>query len=175
MKTYISKTGIVFIAPALSIVFAFFLLTGCKKENSILPASLDATPPLVSVGSSTSNISTQIIYAGQTINAGTITYDDVDTNGDQVDDALRITFQASNGWELMDVSFFVGATLADLPTNKSGNPIPGQFPYKSGSLIGQSSYTLTIPFLTLGFSCPSGSIRNFYVAAHCNVRKALSG
>lgn len=175
MKFHLKKTKALFIPFASLVYITLFVLSGCSKDYISSQESIIATPPIVSLGSSTSNVSTQIIYAGQNINAGTITYDDVDTNGDQQDDALQVTFQASNGWALIDVSFFVGNTLSDLPTNKSGNPIPGQFPYKSGNILGQTSFTLTIPFLTLGFSCPSGVVRNFYVAAHCNLRKALSG
>jgi hypothetical protein len=175
MKSFYQKNGALLSALAFVTIMLQFILPGCSKLDSLSREEAIVTPPIVSVGSSFSNVSTQIIYAGQTINAGMITYDDVDTNGDQQDDALQVTFQASNGWALIDVSFFVGNTLSDLPTNKSGNPIPGQFPYKSGNILGQTSYTLTIPFLTLGFSCPSGVVRNFYVAAHCNLRKALSG
>lgn len=175
MKSFYQKNGALFSTLAFVIIMSLFILAGCSKLDNLSQEEAIVTPPIVSVGSLTSNVSTQIIYAGQTINAGMITYNDVDTNGDQQDDALQVTFQASNGWALIDVSFFVGNTLSDLPTNKSGNPIPGQFPYKSGNILGQTSYTLTIPFLTLGFSCPSGVVRNFYVAAHCNLRKALSG
>jgi len=125
----------------------------------------------VAVGSSTSTLNYQTLYAGQTINAGSVVYDDVDTNDDLTDDALRVTFQTTAGWELTEIHFFVGTSFTGIPTNKSGNPQPGLFPYKSGALSGQTSYTFTIPFSEIGFSCPSPTTEDFFVAAHAGLRK----
>lgn len=161
-----------------TIVTFFFiviiLLQGCSKSTELLnvKSSLkEDIPSKVLVGSVTSSSSTQTIYAGQTIKAGTVIYDDIDTNSDNVDDALQITFQTLDGWEFMSLGFFVGASLSDLPTNKSGNPIPGQFPYKSGDITGKTSFIMTIPFSTIGFSCPNAATGNYYVSAHANLRK----
>lgn len=161
-----------------AIAFTVMTVLSCQKEIAQIEkrASLGASiPSKVVVGNSTSGISTQIIYAGQTTNAGTVMYDDIDTNNDKVDDALQINFQSMDGWEFTDISFFIGKTLSELPANKSGNPIPGQFPYKSGSITGQTSYTFTIPFSTLGFSCPNTGAGTYYVATHASMRKPLGG
>jgi hypothetical protein len=97
MKSFYQKNGALLSALAFVTIMLQFILPGCSKLDSLSREEAIVTPPIVSVGSSFSNVSTQIIYAGQTINAGMITYDDVDTNGDQQDDALQVTFQASNG------------------------------------------------------------------------------
>jgi len=137
-------------------------------EPSFNPASR------VAIGSSSGTLNYQVLYAGQNINAGTVTYDDVDTNNDFVDDALKITFQTTNGWELVETHFYVGATLTDLPVNKSGNPQPGQFPLKSGPMAGQTTYTLLVSFSDLGFVCPNTKTEDYFVAAHASLRKLSS-
>lgn len=163
----------------LSALFLFvvtvFIGQSCNKEvSSSIPRSLlkENIPSKVVVGTSTSGISSQIIYAGQSIKAGMVSYDDVDTNGDNLDDALQVTVQTIDGWEFNDISFFVGGTLAELPTNKSGNPIPGQFPFKSGNISGASTFIFKIPFSTIGFSCPNANTSNYYVAVHAGVKKS---
>jgi hypothetical protein len=47
-----------------------------------------------------------------------------------------------------------GATLADIPVNNSGNPVPGQFPYQ---------FPISSPPYTFEFAAPSGTV---YAAAH---------
>lgn len=158
-------------------VFIVFIGQSCNKEvSSSIPRLLlkENIPNKVVLGTSTSGISSQIIYAGQSIKAGTVTYDDIDTDGDNLDDVLQVTLQAIDGWEFIDISFFVGSSLSSLPTNKSGNPIPGQFPFKTGNITGTTSYTFKIPFSSLGFSCPSSSSSNYYVAVHAGLKKLIS-
>ena len=133
----------------LSFLFSLILFTACQKEiPKIGAADTEFDPPVVFVGSANSGTSSQIIYAGQTINAGIVSYSDIDTNGDQVDDALKVEFQATGGWQFSEINFFIGNSLSELPVNKSGNPMPGQFPYKSYNIVGQTSFVFTIPFST---------------------------
>lgn len=96
----------------LSTLFLFiitvFIGQSCNKEvSSSIPRSLlkENIPSKVVVGTSTSGINSQIIYAGQSIKAGTVTYDDIDTNGDNLDDILQVTLQTIDGWEFNDISF----------------------------------------------------------------------
>jgi hypothetical protein len=157
-------------------VLILLMSMACESpELRIQELAMSGAPAArVSVGSSTGTVNYQILYAGQTINAGTVAYDDVDTNNDFIDDALRITFQAANGWELLETHFYIGSSLTDLPVNKSGNPQPGQFPMKSGALTGQTTYSLTIPFANIGFSCPNTTTEDFFVSAHASMRKLTS-
>lgn len=154
-------------------VLIILMIMACEPQEIRVeePLSLGNPSARVAVGSSSATVNHQILYAGQSINAGIVNYDDVDTNNDLVDDALKITFQTANGWELMETHFYVGASLTDLPVNKSGNPQPGQFPLKSGPVTGQTSYTITIPFSDIGFGCPNTKTEDYFVAAHASLRK----
>lgn len=158
-------------------VLVSLALISCSPSDETFPTNPpNGTPGTlgkVDVGTLGSNISTQTLYAGQTINAGTVTYDDIDTDNDGTNDALQICYNTTNGWELTEAHFFIGSALADMPTTKSGNPQIGLFPYKSGDITGRTSYCFTIPFTVLGFSCPGPE--DYFVAAHAALRKPLSG
>ena len=152
--------------------FVSVIITSCQKEGLISAVNLkQEMESKVVVGSSTSEVTSQTLYAGQSINAGSVSYDDIDTNNDQIDDALKVTFETKDGWELTSIHFFIGGTLAQLPVNKSGNPQPGQFPYKTENLTGISSYSITIPFSSIGFSCPNVQTEDYFVSAHAGLRK----
>lgn len=152
----------------LSTVTIFFL-TGCSNENdSVVTGPSDESLQKVDVGTLGSNVNSVKLVAGQTIDAGSVSFDDVDTNNDGQIDALQVTYSTKDGWELTEVQFFIGNSLTELPTTKSGNPQVGLFPYKSGAISG-SSYTIIIPFSTLGFICPGPE--DYFVAAHASVRK----
>ena len=155
---------------------AALFLTGCVSQMdtitspSSLPADASSQLQKVDVGTSGSGVTSQTLFAGQTINAGTVTYTDIDTDGNGVKDALRITYSTSNGWELVETQFFIGTSLSQMPATRTGNPVVGQFPYKSGSITGATTYSFTIPFTVLGFSCPGGE-KTYFVAAHAALRK----
>lgn len=176
MKNYFDQRNSSY-SLLLSFMLLIILFSGCTKDTSSLNLKglfKKEISSKVVVGTSTSSVNSQIIYAGQTMKAGTVSYDDIDTNGDNTDDALQVTFQSTDGWEFVNIAFFIGSSLSDLPTNKSGNPIPGQFPHKSGDITGKTSFVYTIPLSTLGFSCPNTNSGNYYVAAHAGLRKATS-
>lgn len=154
------------------------LVISCQKDQALINEKINRgedIPMKVVVGSSSSTVSTQVLYAGQTINAGVVSYEDIDTNGDNIDDALKVSFETINDWELTEVHFFIGTSLTALPANKSGNPQPGQFPYKSGNIAGQKSYAFVIPFSTLGYSCPNTETADYVVSAHASLRKSVGG
>lgn len=105
------------------------------------------------------------IWAGQTIRAGEVTSK---VNGSN----LEVTFTTVDGWQLSEAHLWVGRSPNDIPQTKTGNPIPGQFPYKSGTLAGVSTYTFNIPLNSTGlnFSCPAIDV-DYLMAAHASVRK----
>jgi hypothetical protein len=103
------------------------------------------------------------LLAGQTIPAGTV---DVSL----ADGKLVVTYTTSGGWELTEAHLWVGANLADLPQTRKGNPIPGQFPYKSGDITGATTWTFEVPLAALSFECPRENAA-FFVAAHAALRK----
>jgi hypothetical protein len=140
------------------------LAAGCKKDA---PLSTQTGNDLKTV-STTSGGNSVVLYAGQTINVGTVSFDDIDTDNNGYDDALEITYSLIDGWEFVEIHFFIGGTLAQLPANKSGNPKVGQFPYNFYP-TGQTTFTFTVPFSAINYSCPGGE-GTFYVAAHAAVR-----
>ena len=106
------------------------------------------------------------LLAGQSIDAGSVCME-VDSG------ALNVTYTTTDGWELTEAHLWVGQTLDDLPQTKTGNPIPGKFPYNSGDITGLTSFTFSIPLSNplLNFACPSDPV-TFLLAAHAAVRKS---
>jgi hypothetical protein len=106
------------------------------------------------------------LLAGQTIGTGSVCV--------KVEDGvLKVTYTTTGGWELTEAHLWIGNQITDLPQTKTGNPIPGKFPFNSGDITGLTSYTFAIPlgnpFIT--FSCPGPDI-TYYMAAHAAVRKS---
>lgn len=93
------------------------------------------TPP---TGTCTPTVVT--LFAGQTINAGTVTVSN-DAN------FIYVTFNTANGFVLTQTHLFVGE-CALIPVNRPGNPIPGQFPYTSAH-SNVTTYTYTIPIMAI--------------------------
>lgn len=71
------------------------------------------------------------LWAGQTINAGTVTVSNDEDN-------LYVTYTTQNGWVLTEVHLYV---LDAEPTQRL---TPGQAPYKS-TLMNATTYTFTVP------------------------------
>lgn len=158
-------------------IFGAFAVMGCEsmEDQSIVDPMNETNSTLqkVEVSSLGSNESSQTLYAGQSINVGSINYEDIDTDNNNVSDALKVTFTTTGGWELVETHFFVGASLSDMPSTRSGNPKIGNFPYKSGDITGETTYSFIIPFSTLNFSCPGPE--DYFVAAHASVRLPQGG
>lgn len=153
-------------------VFAYAIIgfTGCSKDESSPSGSAvkDNEPPAII------NIDNQYaqgcvyIYAGQTINVGSLCLDDIDTDNDNVDDAVQVCVTTTGCWKVESVASWFGCSTCMPPTNKGGNPIPGQFPYQSGSISTQT-YCFTFPFSAINMTCP-GDFKSFRGAVHLEVR-----
>lgn len=115
-----------------------------------------------------SGIQVKTLYAGQSINTGTVS---VSVNGDNLD----VVYETTNAWELMEAHLWIGSDLADMPQTRKGNPVIGNFPSHSGDISGQTSYTFSISLADIGFvqngdgSC---EVQTFFAAAHAALRKA---
>ena len=102
------------------------------------------------------------LWAGQNIDAGTVTVSYDETAG-----LISVTFDADYPWKLSETHVAVVSDVADFPTTKKGNPVPGKFPYSEthDPMIG--AYTQVIPW-DGGFPV--------YVAAHAAlVQGSLDG
>jgi len=156
----------IFIAAVLAISAAFYF-TSCSLDT---PTTVTNTDTVV-IGTSGTNC-VQII-AGQNTVAGNLCFYDIDTDNNGWDDALKVCYNTSDGWELTEAHFQIADGLSGIPTTKKGNPIPGQFDYNSGTISG-TEYCITIPFSVLNMTCPGGPFSKVY-AAHCVVRKLVNG
>ncbi len=117
---------------------------GIVSRTADIPPTSICTPTVVT------------LFAGQTINAGTVTVSN-DAN------FIYVTYNTANGYVLTQTHLYVG-DCALIPVNKPGNPIPGQFPY-STTHNNLSSYTYQIPITAL----PMGTCG--CIAAHAVVVK----
>jgi len=99
------------------------------------------------------------LYAGRTINAGTVTYG-INDNAE-----FYVLYDCSaTGWEITEVHMFAG-DKKDMPLNKPGNPKIGKFPYSDCQFGSVSTYLFTVPLTDL----PPAEEPGFTVAAHCVV------
>lgn len=128
-----------------------------------------ASPDIESSRSAVSysqNTQCSTLYAGQTIDAGSVC---VSVGGEN----LVVSYNTTNGWQLSEAHLWVGDDLATMPQTKTGNPQIGLFPYKSGDLTGATSYTFTIPLSSLDSGDLCGHV--FDLAAHAALRKDSGG
>jgi len=102
------------------------------------------------------------LLAGQSIDSGTVTV---------ANDSERICvkFESQNGWYLTETHLAIAKNLADIPQNKKGNPIPGQFPYARSyqAPLLNDAYC----FKMVDLDIAPGDV--LYIAAHAVVEKQL--
>lgn len=103
----------------------------------------------------------QTLYAGQTIDVGSVCVDNDDDN-------LTVSYTTTGDWTLSDLHLFVGTSYDDMPVTKNGNPKIGQFPY-TASTSGQF-YSFVIPLADLGADCDS----SLFIAAHAVVSDGIT-
>lgn len=112
-------------------------------------------------------LETQVLYAGQTIYAGTV-------SAQIVGDFLEVTYNTTGGWELNEAHLWIGDDIAHMPQTRQGSPKIGNFPYHASYdpsfTPGDTSYTVRISLNVIGFSCPSADT-TYYVAAHAELQK----
>ncbi len=101
------------------------------------------------------------LWAGQTIDAGSVTIYNDNTN-------LYVTTFSSAGYVsgTEQLKMWVGTDLLNMPQNRQGIPIPGQFPYKI-TTDGNTTYTFTIPLNSLPLINNCG--QSVYVVVHADV------
>lgn len=84
---------------------------------------IGAGPALAQAGTVCGTPTVTTLFAGRTIDAGTVTVANDSSN-------LYVTFSTHDGWELTETHLAIATTLAGIPQTKSGNPKVGNFPYK---------------------------------------------
>lgn len=67
------------------------------------------------------------------------------------EDNLHVTYEVDDPWYITETHLAVATDKDDIPTNKKGSPITGQFPYGDDNLEGaESSVDYCISFVDLG-------------------------
>jgi len=146
----------------------FFSLTFVSCEKEILES--DNFNSTSNIGNTTNNVArlqtlsvnyygsdTLVLWAGQTINAGTLIVSN-DANN------LYVTYNTTGVFGTLHL--WVGTDMTLLPKNSQGTPINGQFPHVVDA-SGYNSYTFTIPLSSISFFTQLGDI--IYVVAHAEV------
>ncbi len=130
----------------IAVAVASFTFSSCKKESvTALQAKEEntITPSLVGGPGSGGCPATEVsLLAGQTINSGSVTVTN-DAN------YIYVTYTTTNGWFLTQTHLYVGECSL-IPVNNPGNPMPGQFPYKTTHTGGTTTYTYQVPIATIG-------------------------
>lgn len=142
----------------LLIIAVIAVIAGCNKKEVVNDNMVDIWN---GYGSLKSAEPTATLYAGQTIDVGTVTYglEEVDGVG-----YFTATYNLSEGWLMSESHLFAG-DKADMPLNKPGNPKVGRFPYAAGHDPWVSTYTYYIPLADL----PPYEEPGFTTAAHAVV------
>jgi hypothetical protein len=141
----------------------------CKKEN--LSETLErGSAKAIYVNGTASSFANLI--AGQNIVAGTLNLDDIDTDNNGLVDALEVTYNTDAGWSLDAIHLWVGHPTTSPPKNRSGNPVPGHYPYKASN-IQAGTYTVVIPFSDFGYACDQAD-HIYMVSAHADLRNTTT-
>lgn len=107
----------------------------------------------------------QTLFAGKTINVGTVCVSNDITH-------LTVTYSVTaSGWTLDETHLFVGGSTAEIPQTPTGNPKVGHFPYTTNSEGSTQVYKL--PLADFGVSCPTPP-HLLTIAAHAVVRNTTT-
>jgi hypothetical protein len=131
------------------------------NANPAAKKGLVASSTVYSAYSGVTACSTQVatLYAGQTMNAGTVTV--LNTA-----DSVFVTYQTSGNWKMEQIHLYIG-TLAGAPLAGGGNPQNGQF---------ATAGTFSTPITTVTYGFLASSLPStFIVAAHCVVSEYSNG
>lgn len=136
----------------LCVVFFLFILTSCEETTEITnapgskPADHGPIPCFYQ------------IIAGQNINVGyveVINFEDHSVPGEDWEEGLlrfRIDIQGTD-WHVVETHLHVCFSYDEIPKNKKGIPVPGQFEYSNESeyfsSVGDQYITYNIPYMEI--------------------------
>jgi len=152
-----------------AVITALLFFTACQNED-ITSTSPELKSVTLTGSSSSSQVASITLYAGKTINVGSLVISETDTNGDGISDALSAIYSTTGNWSLKEVHLWIGTSLASMPQTKTGNPQIGQFPYSFSNLSG-NTYNVIIPFSSINYNSCQAS---YLIAAHAVVSNGSS-
>lgn len=141
---------------------AVFVLQSCSKEAETITPNTTATANSKQhrIAGTCGQPKTVALIAGQNMVAGNVTVSNTETD-------LIVTYTTGHGWYIKELHLYAG-NCALIPTNNSGNPTPGRFPFKNSfSGTTTTTYSYTIPLANLP-AC-------YCIAAHAVVAKPGAG
>lgn len=149
------------------------LLAGCTMDGGFGPTTgsgdLESQALRFVVDEQMVDAVSAVLYAGQTINVGTVDLS-------MEDNILTLTYNTTGDWVLQEVHMAIGLTFGAIPTNRAGNPTIGLFPYAATGLGGVSSYSFSIPLEeVLNLTEEELDGKSLYIAAHAVVSNPVTG
>ena len=108
------------------------------------------------------------LLAGQHIDVGEVC---VSTDGENI----YLEYWLDAPWTLTETQTWIGWPKDAYPQAKKGNPIPGQFPVKSGDISGASHYTVVYPYDAIAGRENPGCGDEVYIVAHSSLRNTTTG
>ena len=152
------------------------MLYGCMNTNDAPNATAVVAPTSNGTAASVSSASVTItnacvpLIAGQNINVGQVC-----STIDGSDLVVTYSTTSGNGWSISEYELWVGTKPEDIPQNKKGNPVPGQFTYKATSL-NTNTVVVHVPLSSIGFDpnsvCGQATA---IIASHAVVKSSGSG
>lgn len=154
-----SRLSLIFVMT----VLALFTLTSCEVGafQPVLEETEAAALSKIVVNGEVTDLNEVALYAGQKIPVGTLSI----TNDAEL---LTVTYKTTDGWMIAETHLDVASSLSDIPKNKPGNPIPGQFTYNDSydPSVTEVSYELPLEWEV-------GDL--LIVAAHAVVERVVNG
>ncbi len=84
---------------------------------------------------------------------------------------LYVQYNLWGGWVMTESHLAIALTLDGIPQTKTGNPIPGQFPYSRTYNPPVTNDTYQVPFTTeLANAISEGEAGGIYIATHAVVQ-----
>jgi len=144
------------------------------KPISIIATILLLVFAMTMISPSTINVKASDSYITPLIAGQYMTIGYVETWYEDISGALILHVKYvidDTAWYLTEVHLAVSTSLTGIPRTKTGNPIPGLFPYSATGLWTQE-YEFTINLTDVfGLTCPASDQTTIYIAAHADVAK----
>ena len=119
---------------ALAVAALFIVSCANPLQSNLTSGSTAGAKSLQDAGPPTS----YTLWAGQNINAGTVSVS-------RDSGTLYVVYRTNEKYLIGGVHVWVGTSLADLPTNNQGIPVPGQFPVNQPVNPAASEVVVSVP------------------------------
>lgn len=157
MKKVVRKAGHYLALAATLVVF----LISCANPVADMSSSAALGEAAARATVTPTQTSSYTLSAGQTINAGTVSFTKDASN-------LYITYATNGNYLIQTTHVWVGADPSAVPQNKNGIPVPGQFKTPGTGNFGSEvnySPTVSTATITVPLTWPAGTTLTIYAHA----------